>query len=63
MSRKFFLQIILFSFIILIIGGTFYYINKEKKNNRELSNVETEKNHSLHTEEINHRNSKEYYLF
>ena len=44
MSKKFFLQIILFSFIILIIGGTFYYINKEKKNNQELSNVETEKN-------------------
>ena len=44
MSKKFFLQIILFSFIILIIGGTFYYINKETKNNQELSNVETEKN-------------------
>ena len=44
MSKKFFLQIILFSFIILIIGGTIYYINRDKKNNQELSNVETEKN-------------------
>ena len=44
MSKKFILQIILFSFIILIIGGTFYYINRDKKNNQELSNVETEKN-------------------
>ena len=44
MSKKFFLQIILFSFIILIIGGTFYYINKETKNNQELSSTKTEKN-------------------
>ena len=44
MSKKFILQIILFSFIILIIGGTIYYINRDKKNNQELSNVETEKN-------------------
>ena len=44
MSKKFILQIILFSFIILIISGTFYYINSDKKNNQELSNVETEKN-------------------
>ena len=49
MSKKFFLQIILFSFIILIIGGTFYYINKEKKNNQELSIVETEKNQNKET--------------
>ena len=49
MSKKFFLQIILFSFIILIIGGTFYYINKEKKNNQELSIVETEKNQNKGT--------------
>ena len=49
MSKKFFLQIILFSFIILIISGTFYYINKEKKNSRELSNVETEKNQNKET--------------
>ena len=44
MSKKFFLQIILFSFIIIIIGGTFYYINKETKNNQELSSTKTEKN-------------------
>ena len=44
MSKNFFLQIILFSFIILIIGGTFYYINKETKNNQELSSTKTEKN-------------------
>jgi len=44
MSKKFILQIILFSFIVLIISGTFYYINSDKKNNQELSNVETEKN-------------------
>ena len=44
MSKKFFLQIILFSFIILIIGGTFYYLNRDKKNNQELSGIETEKN-------------------
>ena len=44
MSKKFILQIILFSFIILIIGGTFYYINKETKNNQELSSTKTEKN-------------------
>ena len=44
MSKKIILQIILFSFIILIIGGTIYYINRDKKNNQELSNVETEKN-------------------
>ena len=49
MSKKFFLQIILFSFIILIISGTFYYINKEKKNNQELSIVETEKNQNKET--------------
>ena len=44
MSKKFILQIILFSFIILIIGGTFYYINRDKKNDQELSNVDTERN-------------------
>ena len=44
MSKKFFLQIILFSFIILIIGGTFYYVNKETKNNQDLSSTKTEKN-------------------
>ena len=44
MSKKFILQIILFSFIILIIGGTFYYLNRDKKNNQELSGIETEKN-------------------
>ena len=44
MSKKFFLQIILFSFIILIIGGTFYYINRDKKNDQELSNIDTERN-------------------
>ena len=42
MSKKFFLQIILFSFIILIIGGTFYYINKETNNNQELSSEKKE---------------------
>ena len=50
MSKKFILQIILFSFIILIIGGTFYYINRDKKNNQELSNVETEKNQNKESE-------------
>ena len=44
MSKKFILQIILFSFIILIIGGTFYYLNRDNKNNQELSVIETEKN-------------------
>ena len=44
MSKKFFLQIILFSFIILIIGGTFYYVNKETKDNQDLSSTKTEKN-------------------
>ncbi len=44
MSKKFILQIILFSFIILIIGGTFYYINRDKKNDQELSNIDTERN-------------------
>ena len=44
MSKKFILQIILFSFIILIIGGTFYYINRDKKNDQKLSNVDTERN-------------------
>ena len=43
MSKKFFLQIILFAFIILIIGGTFYYINKETNNNQELSSEKNEK--------------------
>ena len=49
MSKKFILQIILFSFIILIIGGTFYYLNRDKKNNQELSGIETEKNQNKET--------------